>query len=289
MEQLEIPKWLIRNPLGIIALFISLIYGMSALLLGTSIEKLTESNQTILVIFVVAFPVLVLGVFAWLVISDHNKLYGPGDFRTDESFLQAAEKAPRLSLGHRIEAETEIVAGDDIAVPITGVEARGAVGNLEIEAGCSPGELRKGREEEKLAPVATAYLLEGLVLDELERQLGGPAQRQALFRGEGKTFEMDGVIETSDHIYAVEIKLLKGEFARRLREMRRLVQHFEQFITGSARSWRLIVALVSDKDTLSHASTAIENFKNEIPSFASVQLFDRHVLLKKYGFDVGAD
>jgi hypothetical protein len=262
---------------------------MSALLLGTSIGKLTQSNQTILVIFVVAFPVLVLGVFAWLVISHHNKLYGPGDFRTDESFLQAAEKAPRLSLGHRIEAETEIVARDNIAVPITGVEAHGAAGNLEIEAGRGLGELGKGGEEEKLAPVATAYLLEGLVLDELERQIGGPAQRQALFRDKGKAFEMDGVIETSDHIYAVEIKLLKGEFARRLRETRRLVQHFEQFITGSTRSWRLIVALVLDKDTLSHASTAIENFKNELPSFASVQLFDRHVLLKKYGFDVGAD
>ena len=43
----KFPNWSARNPLGIIALFISLIYGMSALLLGTSVDSLAMFNQTL--------------------------------------------------------------------------------------------------------------------------------------------------------------------------------------------------------------------------------------------------
>ena len=40
LDKLNPSKVAARNPLGIIALFISLIYGMSALLLGTSVDSL---------------------------------------------------------------------------------------------------------------------------------------------------------------------------------------------------------------------------------------------------------
>ena len=80
MEKFSLPKWGARNPLGIVALFISLIYGMSALLLGFSITHLSANNQTILVLFVVSFPFVVLAVFGWLVSRHHMKLYGPSDY-----------------------------------------------------------------------------------------------------------------------------------------------------------------------------------------------------------------
>ena len=34
------------------------------------------------------FPVIVLGVFTWLVACHHEKLYAPKDFTNDESFLR---------------------------------------------------------------------------------------------------------------------------------------------------------------------------------------------------------
>ena len=82
MAEFKLPSWSARNPLGIIALFISLIYGMSAVLLGTSVKNLSSANQTILVYFIVVFPFVVLGVFGWLVSRHHTKLYGPADCRT---------------------------------------------------------------------------------------------------------------------------------------------------------------------------------------------------------------
>ncbi len=81
-------KALAGNPLGIIALFIVLVYGFAAL--ATVSNSLSGSEQKPLIWFLALFPVGVLVVFAWLVACHHNKLYGPGDFRDDRSFLEAS-------------------------------------------------------------------------------------------------------------------------------------------------------------------------------------------------------
>jgi len=82
-------KELSRNPLGIIALFIVLVYGFACLLFGFSAKNLTTEEKSPLIWFTVLFPVLVLFVFAWLVTKHHNKLYSPRDFRDDDAFLNA--------------------------------------------------------------------------------------------------------------------------------------------------------------------------------------------------------
>jgi CheY-like chemotaxis protein len=81
-------KSLARNPLGIIALFIVLIYGFAALVVGAS-DKLQGRDRIPLVWFLVVFPVLVLGEFGWLVSKHHMKLYAPSDYKSDDAFIQA--------------------------------------------------------------------------------------------------------------------------------------------------------------------------------------------------------
>ncbi|MEJ8827105.1 hypothetical protein WKW80_34815 [Variovorax humicola] len=94
-------KGLARNPLGIIALFIVLIYGVAALTLG--ISSLEPDERRPMVWFLVLFPVLVLLTFGWLVSCHHEKLYGPGDYKSDESFLQGM----RTRVRHTIEVEAQ--------------------------------------------------------------------------------------------------------------------------------------------------------------------------------------
>ena len=75
-----------RNPLGIIALFIVLVYGMASLvtaLIGSS----GSSELYYLVYFLIFFPVLVLAAFLWLVSQHSDKLYGPGDFANEDNFM----------------------------------------------------------------------------------------------------------------------------------------------------------------------------------------------------------
>lgn len=85
-----------RSPLGIIALFIVLVYGFASLVVGFG-SGLSE-NVIPLIYFMVLFPILVFLGFLWLVAKHHNKLYGPSDFRNEDNYLKA-QMATAASLG----------------------------------------------------------------------------------------------------------------------------------------------------------------------------------------------
>ena len=80
-------KGLARNPLGIIALFIVMVYGFASLVTAFS-GGLTGEERLPLVYFLVVFPVLVLGVFAWLVSSHSGKLFSPADFKDERNYVE---------------------------------------------------------------------------------------------------------------------------------------------------------------------------------------------------------
>ena len=69
-----IAKKLSHNPLGIIALFIILVYAFASLVVGFG-ASLEKSQKTPLIWFRVLFPVLVLIIFAWLISHHRLKLY----------------------------------------------------------------------------------------------------------------------------------------------------------------------------------------------------------------------
>ncbi len=85
-----------RNPLGIIALFIILIYGTASLVISSS-NLQSPSERIPLVYFLVIFPVLVLGAFTWLVMKHSPKLFGPSDFRDEENYVRIQEAATSLT------------------------------------------------------------------------------------------------------------------------------------------------------------------------------------------------
>jgi len=110
-------KDLSKNPLGIIALFIVLVYGFACLLFGFSSASLTNEEKIPLIWFVVIFPIVVLIMFGWLVSQHHNKLYAPQDFRDDKSFLDAYQQPTSKTITHNEEAVKDIMeAGQEFKV-----------------------------------------------------------------------------------------------------------------------------------------------------------------------------
>lgn len=83
----ESAKGFTKSPLGIIALFIVLVYGFASLVVGLG-QGISE-HVAPLIYFMVFFPVLVFFGFLWLVANHHNKLYGPSDFKNEDNFLKA--------------------------------------------------------------------------------------------------------------------------------------------------------------------------------------------------------
>jgi CheY-like chemotaxis protein len=83
----ETAKGLARNPLGIIALFIVLVYGFASLVTAFA-GSFTAAERLPLIYFLIFFPILVLVVFAWLVSRHSGKLFAPSDFRDEENYVK---------------------------------------------------------------------------------------------------------------------------------------------------------------------------------------------------------
>lgn len=80
-------KSLARNPLGIIALFIVLVYGFASLVTAFA-GSFTASERLPLIYFLILFPALVLGVFSWLVSRHSGKLFAPSDFKNEDNYVK---------------------------------------------------------------------------------------------------------------------------------------------------------------------------------------------------------
>ena len=79
-------KGFTKSPLGIIALFIVLVYGFATL--AVSFGNHLKDYVILLVCFLVFFPIIVFFGFLWLVSQHHDKIYGPSDFRNEDNFLK---------------------------------------------------------------------------------------------------------------------------------------------------------------------------------------------------------
>ncbi|MFO1108782.1 MAG: hypothetical protein U1E61_06350 [Bradyrhizobium sp.] len=175
----------IRNPLTIIAIFISLIYGIASLLFGVSVGKLTPENQTLLVYFVICFPIGVLGVFSWLVTKHHHKLYGPGDYKSDDTFARTFPTAtPNEVLEKRKEEVKDLESTAPQLLPVPNDRVKGDVPSA--------------------ADRFDAYILESLVIQELQASESGSVRREVRI---GRQI-VDCVIESPAGLTFVEIKAL---------------------------------------------------------------------------------
>ncbi len=83
----EVATALARNPLGIIALFIVLVYGFASLVTAFT-GGLSAAERMPLIYFLMGFPILVLAAFTWLVSKHSGKLFAPGDFKNEDNYVK---------------------------------------------------------------------------------------------------------------------------------------------------------------------------------------------------------
>ena len=121
-----------KNPLGIIALFIVLVYGFASMVTAFG-GNLSESDRTPLIYFLIIFPVLVLGVFTWLVSKHYLKLYGPSDFKDENNYVKM-QMAAVASLSAATVKDHTSVAHFDVKKLIEIVQETGRRQKYDIKA-----------------------------------------------------------------------------------------------------------------------------------------------------------
>lgn len=193
-------KDLVRNPLGIVALFISLIYAFANLLLGATVSSLTEQERYPLIIFIVLFPVVVLGVFYRLVSKHHGKLYAPGDYKDDQSFLRTLSPQERQEKLEREVAESLPERGVPDALPApTEVLPAPTKTERAFTANAAPPNIAQLYDEiRNTESAALAYL---------EREFGLAEARDIAIENTGVSF--DALLRSGEKPTFAEVKMLR--------------------------------------------------------------------------------
>jgi hypothetical protein len=261
-----------RNPLGIIALFIVLLYGIASLLLGLSGQNLEPAQRWPLVWFLAVFPLVVLLVFAWLVAHHHTKLYAPKDFARDESFFRVLTAEDHRA---RLENEIESLQADE----------------LRAEAGAAPGAALQASPATTTDIRRTYVLAEDLVLRKIESELGVPIRRQSKIEFGGAEMTFDGVAVDGDRIVAIEVKVFGVSFPYTAVEalIHQTASFRREILPSQSDVLLLLLALVPLTNMAPTDELRIRNrlspFIAEAGMDVNVRFFDLNALRKTFGID----
>ena len=263
-----------RNPLGIIALFIVLVYGIAALVLGLASRDLSAAERVPLIWFLVGFPFVVLFVFAWLVSRHHTKLYSPADFRDDEAFIRVLSPSQqRLRLDEKVAATIALAPASSEPLRDTGGVASGVPVRATVRS--------------------SIVLGESLVFRELEQEFRSPIRPQVWMQlTDSDVATFDGIIEAKrgrQVLIGVQVKFVRSLLPRPYLE--RLIHDAAHISLDELREFPLVVAIVTDglsaaerKSIVRQGTEIIQSAKFRI----DLRVYDLSELKEKYGVNEDA-
>jgi hypothetical protein len=183
-----------KNPLGVIGLFLGLIYGAAVVVAGFS-EHLSNEQRWVLVGFVGAFPFTLLATFYRLVTKHHSKLYAPSDWRDERNVF--GPQPPELK---RAREEAEVQAIELLS------DTADSESNVSVAARSERRPATSGSELLSLIREA-----EELAFRHLEAEFKQSIKRDVLLPGAVAEVAFDGLIlGAGGKILGVEVKLLRG-------------------------------------------------------------------------------
>lgn len=262
-------KKLSVNPLGIIALFIVLVYGISALVLGFSSSDLHPEERLPLIWFLVAFPPIVLLTFAWLVTNHHTKLYAPRDFPDPSHFLQALGPVQQRK---KLESEVALIQGK------------------EFEFGTA--RMQTPINTPRNVLMARVILAEDLVMRELSSEYGVYIRRQmAMGKDMGRDIGIDGMFVKKDEGFAIEVKVFRNAKTVRsiVESLRGVRDHINQL--GWKRINFILAAVidVTENQDVTHVKELIQESVDDLEAEIQIRYFLYSELSAKYGASLPTD
>lgn len=277
-------KGLTKNPLGIIALFVSLIYGFACLVLSTSISNLHDDSERLpLIWFIIGFPLVILLAFIYLVVKHHEKLYSPSDYRADEAFIQTIGREKVKEKQLKEVKELEQAKPKEISTSTQ--QDNFTTSNVE-EIDKKPENINPENkfetEEELLSIYKNAELW---ATKELSLKYNVLFKNNLSFSIQSGKIELDAFGTTEKGSFIAEIKYWKSNKSDRnlkLAIQKFLSQHKRlEAVFGRNREFKLIVAFVFDSLKNVNKSELLD-FVKSVYNDANVEFFDYEELRKNY-------
>lgn len=274
-----------RNPLGIIALFIVLVYGIAAFVLGVSSSSLQPNERLPLIYFLVFFPVIVLIVFYRLVSNHHVKLYAPLDFQDKEGFFRALSP---LEQKQKLEEEVKSIEEDiETEISTHGDHSPGKV-NKDYKVPKAGNKLLSVEMEGSgiLKTISTrhAYVLaEELAFREIETEFGVSVHRQVAI---GRDYGFDGIFMQRGKPIVIEIKYTKRPQVMRMM-LRKELDRFSKILRTMKPEPSFLLAIIAEGvngEQRNIESAKLMKIAEETNLAVQIRIFDFDKLKEKYGF-----
>jgi hypothetical protein len=285
MEFLSNIKNLTRNPLGIIALFVSMIYGFSCLVLSTSITNLEYAYERLpLIWFVIIFPIIILAAFIYLVIFHHEKLYSPSDFRDDDSFIQTIDENKRIK---RIQDEVKSLETSPKSEDFSEKDNSGVT---KLSENSKNQDTVDGSQS---SDITVSELLkmytnsEKWTLNELNLKYNVILKPQVRLRTPLAHFEFDGFGTNRNSTFIVEVKF--WQFSRSDKKLKLKIQEFlakkpkiEIAFNRPSKTTSIIIAIVFDDLTRINKDEYVEFVSAIGGDNVILEFFDYRELKRNY-------
>ena len=251
-------KNFLRNPLGVIALFVTICYLIAGLVFSIGLDKLNGAEERLPFIwFIIIFPVVIFVVFVLLVCYHHEKLYGPTDFKNEDNFVKltnAERKAKYLS-----EATENSKYEEQMPINIEDSE-----------------EVIKNEKSNICALAFSAENSAHLAIQKLNTIYNTKFTEEVKI---GK-YRYDAIGAISDRIYLVECKYIKNNITiNRLRDTYQQVLRYKENLLK--KNPHIIIVFVLEKYT-DAVSKNIKEYYQSIAPDIDIYVFDYNELKTQF-------
>lgn len=231
----------VKNPLGIIALFVTFIDGIAGLVISVNFEHLHGAAERLpLIWFIVAFPVIVLFAFRGMVLTKPQNLFGPGDYNDQELYLRAIGKNIRPN-----EKSEPIKKPEKITVR----RNKNEFSMLSFSSLKEPQESYVGLKEAVLQRYSDEHGME------IKTEV-------CISRG----LECDGVAEKNGQLYLFEVKMnYKSVMVAGIRQ--NLIRIYDTMVKKGCENFHIVLLLVTEEKMTSQIKDGLRSsFVNAIPN-----------------------
>ena len=198
----------VRNPLGLLALFVTAMYAVTAVVFKEGLYLLCGVwERRPIIWFLILFPVVILGIFVFLVVKHHEKLYGPRDYRSDDAFQ-------RITMSKRKKREEIRTLADAAVVTETSSEDGTVPGGSQSTYQNSTTDERVnyaftsvGRPVRSPRVTMEEYSrIEALAVDWASREYDVPMERDVVLNDKGRRCIVDAMGCRDGVHFVVEVK-----------------------------------------------------------------------------------
>lgn len=240
----------VRNPLGVIAMFVSFAYVSMVVSFTIGIDKLNGASERLPIIwFLILFPLIIFIAFILLIIFCNEKLFGPLDYRDDSSFI--------LMNRHEIETKAE----DKVR---------------ETNKIIKTSNANKSNNSTFLLYSNPVYsTIQHNVVAKLSGQIGVFFNENVKTRYENKLVIFDAVGQSEDTNYYVECKCLPSEPSDNWYScLNRKFRLYTRILDNENTRYKFILAIVAEKNV--NRDSVKERLKNDV---IDIRWFDREMII----------